>query len=90
MVRHTRRQVVNPAIKLLQTLKPHKASGAEAQPARLLRDLAQGIGPILIILFQQILNTTGAMPQLPPLTKGGNRHISEKYRQVCSTNEHLQ
>ena len=48
--------------KLLQRLKPHKASGPDSLPPRLLRDLAQEIAPVLTILFQQIFNT-GRTPQ---------------------------
>ena len=86
--------------KLLQRLKPHKASGTDSLPPRMLRDLAQEIAPVLTILFQQIFNT-GRTPQdwrdaiVAPIYKKGNSHNPENYRPVsltsviCKIQEHI-
>ena len=87
-------------IKLLQRLKPHKASGPDSLPPRLLRELAQEIGPTRTILFQQIFDT-GCTPQdwrdaiVAPIYKKGNSHNPENYRPVsltsviCKIQEHI-
>ena len=39
--------------KLLQKLNPHKASGPDLIPARILKDMADEISPLLTIIFQR-------------------------------------
>ena len=44
-------------IKLLEGLQHHKAAGPDSLPPRIIRDLAQKLGPILSRLFQQLYDT---------------------------------
>ena len=47
--------------KLLDNLKPHKASGPDSIPPTVLKELSNEIAPILQIIFQISL-TTGQVP----------------------------
>ena len=38
---------------LLQELNPHKASGPDLIPARILKDMADDISPLLTAIFQR-------------------------------------
>ena len=77
-------------VKLLQGLQPHKAAGPDSVPPRILKDLAQELGPILTVFFQQIYDS-GTTPQdwrdanVVPIYKKGNRHQPENYRPVSLT-----
>ena len=42
-------------LKLLKKINPHKASGPDMIPARILKDLSEVIAPILTIIFQRNL-----------------------------------
>ena len=42
-------------LKLLKKINTHKASGPDMIPAHILKDLSDGIAPILTIIFQRIL-----------------------------------
>ena len=76
--------------KLLSGLQPHKATGPDCLPPRILRDLAEEIAPSLCLIFQQIYNT-GETPQdwrdaiVTPIYKKGNKHDPQNYRPVSLT-----
>ncbi len=76
--------------KLLQNLKPGKASGPDAIPNRLLICGATELAPMLTAIFRQSLNT-GTLPEdwrtayVTPIFKKGSRHLPENYRPVSLT-----
>jgi hypothetical protein len=43
--------------KLLKELKPNKAQGPDNIPARILKEMASKIAPILAIIFQKSINS---------------------------------
>jgi len=76
--------------KLLEKIKPQKASGPDNIPGRVLRELAVEIAPVLTAIFSKSLNT-GTLPRpwtkaiVTPIFKKGNKHIAENYRPVSLT-----
>ena len=88
-------------IKLLKHLKPHKASGPDNIPTRLLIMVAEEIAPMLTTIFQTSLDTA-TVPSywrealITPLYKKGPRNILANYRPVSLTSvvrkmlEHIQ
>ena len=86
--------------KLLSQLKPHKASGPDGLPARLLKECSVQLAPVLALLFQSTINQ-GSIPSnwksafVTPIFKKGNRHEARNYRPisltsiVCKTLEHI-
>ena len=76
--------------KLLKGLKPHKATGPDMVPARLLRDFASEFSIILSRLFQTSLND-GKIPSdwrkasIVPIYKKGDKHKASNYRSVSLT-----
>ena len=76
--------------KLLQNIKPNKASGPDNIPCRLLKELASEIAPCLSLIFQQSLDT-GQLPQdwkkaqIAPAFKKGNSYQAENYRPISLT-----
>ena len=86
--------------KLLAGLEPHKASGPDQLPARLLKELASELAPIYTLLFQASLDQ-GIIPDewksanVVPIYKKGDRSKPENYRPVsltsitCKTLEHI-
>nr|XP_054757211.1 cylicin-1-like [Lytechinus pictus] len=93
---------VSPAgvYKLLHDLNPHKASGPDMIPARLLKELALELTPIFVHFYQASLNQ-GTIPEdwkkgnIVPVFKKGDRSLPENYRPVsltsivCKTLEHI-
>ena len=77
-------------LKLLQNLKTNKATGPDAVPARILKDLAVEISPILALIFQQSLDT-GHVPSdwrianISPIHKKGDKSTPSNYRPVSIT-----
>ena len=77
-------------LKLLQQLKPHKASGPDRLPNRVLKELAPELAPILVDIFNQSLHT-GTVPNdwskamISPVFKKGNVHLPANYRPVSLT-----
>ena len=77
-------------IKLLQKLDPHKASGPDNIPARLLKELADSLGPALAILYQASVDT-GTVPDIwksatvAPIFKKGDRNKPSNYRPISLT-----
>ena len=71
--------------KLLAGLEPHKASGPDQLPARLLKELASELAPIYTLLFQASLDQ-GIIPDewksanVVPIYKKGDRSKPENYR----------
>ena len=69
---------VEGVVKLLRSLKPNEATGPDAIPARILKDTAVEIAPILTVIFQQSLET-GTVPydwtvaNISPIYKKGDR-----------------
>lgn len=76
--------------KLLRNLKPHKATGPDGIPARLLRETAEQIAPAVTLLFQASLDQ-GKVPSLwkaahvVPIFKKGSRSSAENYRPISLT-----
>ncbi len=91
---------VNGVTKLLKKLNPHKAAGPDEIPARLLRELADFLGPVLTILYQSSVNT-GNLPLIwksatvAPVFKKGDRNKAVNYRPIsltsicCKVLEHI-
>ena len=76
--------------KLLQRLKPEKASGRDRIPNRVLKELADELAPPLSALFNQSLES-GCIPDdwskvfVSPVFKKGNVHKASNYRPVSLT-----
>ena len=76
--------------KLLWNLNPHKASGPDGVPAKLLKEIANEIAPAISILFQATLNQ-GTIPAtwkkavVVPLFKKGSRSSPANYRPISLT-----
>jgi hypothetical protein len=87
-------------IKLLKNLKPHKATGPDGIPARLLKEIAEEIAPAITLLFQASLDQ-GTLPcswkkaLVVPVFKKGKRSAASNYRPisltaiVCKLCEHI-
>ncbi|KAI0221088.1 hypothetical protein LSAT2_027493 [Lamellibrachia satsuma] len=86
--------------KLLEAVKPHKATGPDAIPARVLKDYAAEIAPVLTLIYQSSLNQ-GTVPVdlkhawVIPVYKKGDRGSPSNYRPIsltsisCKTLEHI-
>ena len=86
--------------KLLRNLKVNKSPGPDDIPARILKELAHEIAPVLTHIFIQSLET-GEIPEdwlkanIAPIYKKGNRNLAENYRPVsltcicCKVMEHI-
>ena len=77
-------------IKLLKNLKPHKASGPDNIPARLLIMVAEETAPMLTAIFQTLLDTATVPSDwrealITPLCKKGPRNIPANYCPVSLT-----
>ena len=76
--------------KLLRNLKPHKATGPDGVPARLLKEIAEEVAPAVTLLFQASLDQ-GRIPLswkkalIVPIFKKGNRSVASNYRQISLT-----
>ncbi|XP_038064967.1 uncharacterized protein LOC119735343 [Patiria miniata] len=90
----------NGVIKLLKKINPHKATGPDNIPARLLKELANSLGPVLSILYQASLDS-GDLPEIwksatvAPVFKKGDRNKPANYRPIsltaicCNLLEHI-
>lgn len=86
--------------KLLEDMEPNKASGPDQIPARILKECANEIAPILTAIFTQSLHT-GELPSdwlishISPIFKKGNPSQPCNYRPIaltsicCKTLEHI-
>ena len=91
---------VQGVVKLLKNLNPHKATGPDNLPSRLLKEVADEIAPSLTLLFQATL-TQGCIPAvwkeglITPVFKKGDRSIASNYRPIsltsicCKLQEHI-
>jgi len=76
--------------KLLRNLKPHKATGPDGIPARLLKETATEVAPAVTLLFQASLDR-GKVPTfwkealIVPIFKMGNRSSAVNYRLISLT-----
>ena len=86
--------------KLLRDLKTNKASGLDDMSARILKELANELAPVISAFFVQSLNT-GSLPSdwtmahVSPIYKKGSRVLPENYITVsltcilCKVMEHI-
>ena len=80
----------NGVIKLLKDLNPHKASGPDQIPTRLLKLCASELAPAIVRVFQTSLDS-GTVPSdwketlITPLFKKGERNVASNYRPVSHT-----
>ena len=86
--------------RLLVKTNPHKASGPDQIPARILKECAEELTPILTIFFQKTLDE-GQLPDdwkranVSAVYKKGDRHCAANYRPVsltsicCKIQEHI-
>ena len=76
--------------KLLEGLNPHKASGPDAIPPRVLKEAASELAPALSHIFQRSLES-GQVPTqwrrayVTPVFKKGERYKAQNYRPVSLT-----
>jgi hypothetical protein len=76
--------------KLLDDIKPHKASGPDEIPGRVLRECAASIAPVFTKIFNKSLSS-GELPSdwlnanVAPLFKKGDRSSPANYRPVSLT-----
>ena len=87
-------------LKLLKKINPNKASGPDMIPARILKDLAEELAPILTEIFQRTL-ADGEVPvdwrsaNVTAIFKKGDRFNASNYRPVfltslcCKLQEHI-
>ncbi|KAK3094514.1 hypothetical protein FSP39_002723, partial [Pinctada imbricata] len=81
---------LNGVIKLLQNLQPHKATGPDSIPARLLKELSVELAPALSHIYQISLNA-GCVPEdwkmayIVPIFKKGDKSKAANYRPVSLT-----
>ena len=73
---------VNGVTKLLRKLNPHKSAGPDAIPARLVKELADSLGPVLTILYQASIDTSALVT---PVFKKGDRNKAANYRPTSLT-----
>jgi hypothetical protein len=76
--------------KLLSDLNPHKASGPDEIPARILKVAAEEIAPALSIIFEKSLKTaeipsSWLCANITPIFKKGDRDDASNYRPVSLT-----
>jgi hypothetical protein len=86
--------------KLLSKLNPHKASGPDEIPARVLKECSTELAPFLTIIFSKTL-ATGCLPDdwkqanVSAIFKKGDRNTAANYRPVsltsicCKLQEHI-
>ena len=74
--------------KLLKELKPNKAQGPNNIPARILKEMASKIAPILTIIFRKSINS-GTPPsdwlKAHSIHKKNDRTIASNYRPISLT-----
>ena len=76
--------------KQLESIQPDKASGPDMIPARVLKETASELAPVLASIFQQSYDT-GTLPQtwkdatITPIYKSGPRTDPKNYRPVSLT-----
>ena len=87
-------------LRLLQKVNPHKATGPDQIPAKLLNECAQELAPLLTRFFNKTLEE-GCLPDdwkranVTAVFKKGDRHTAANYRPVsltsicCKIQEHV-
>ena len=76
--------------KLLKNIKPHKASGPDNIPCRLLKELAPELAPCLTSIFQASLSSgqltsDWKQARIAPAFKKGSTCLAENYRPISLT-----
>ena len=81
---------VEGVLKLLQNIKPHKATGPDSIPARLLKELSHQLAPALTRIYRDTLEA-GEVPDdwkmahIVPIFKKGDKSKASNYRPVSLT-----
>ncbi|MEW8547734.1 MAG: endonuclease/exonuclease/phosphatase family protein, partial [Candidatus Thiodiazotropha sp.] len=81
---------LNGITKLLKDLNPNKSPGPDNLGPRVLKELAEDIAPILLVIFQKSLDT-GEIPEdwrtanVTPVYKKGEKYQPENYRPISLT-----
>ena len=81
---------VNGVVKLLRGLKAHKATGPDAIPARLLKEAADQLAPILTSIYRASLQQATVPEEwkkanIVPIFKKGDHSAASNYRPVSLT-----
>jgi len=90
MCTYTEQKKKNGVLKLMKDLKPHKATGPEKIPPRLLKELAVELAPVFTILFNASLKQ-GVVPSdwrsahVAPIFKKGDPLVPSNYMPVLLT-----
>ena len=77
-------------LKLLKNVNSHKATGPDGTQARLLREYAEQMSPVLATVFQMSIDS-GSIPDdrrsasIVPIFKKGDKHKASNYRRVSLT-----
>ena len=91
---------LNGVVKLLRDLNPTKSPGSDNLGPRVLKELADEVGPLLLLIYRNSLQTS-EVPEdwrkanVTPVYKKGHRYQAENYRPIslpsvcCKVMEHI-
>ncbi|MCG8047766.1 MAG: reverse transcriptase family protein, partial [Candidatus Thiodiazotropha endolucinida] len=91
---------INGIVKLLKDLNPYKSPGPDNIGPRVLKELADDVAPLLLLIYRKSLDT-GEVPDdwrsanVTPVYKKGQKYLPENYRPIsltsicCKIMEHI-